>query len=139
MSIYRGLKKIAGSSATPYINSNGEWEILGHSTGIKAKAQELKITIPSVNWNTRYVENNPGYHTVVIPTIDLLENNKIASIKVSGETIPELITNSENLNGAIIGAVIKDDDIIILQKGEAPKGQVIIDVIIDSLIETDVK
>ena len=37
MSIYRGLKKIAGSSATPYINSNGEWEILGHSTVLKQK------------------------------------------------------------------------------------------------------
>lgn len=139
MSIYRGTRKIAGSNGSPYIDNNGEWAVLGHPLGVRAESKKFKITISNSNWTTRYTDGKEGYHTVEIPISDLLENDRVIMLKIAGDTIPDIITSSENLNGVIVGHLLQDGNIIILQKGEEPIGDVVIDVVIASVVETEVE
>lgn len=139
MSLYRGTRKIAGSNGSPCIDDNGEWSVLGHSLGVRAQSKKFKIVIPSSNWTTRYTDGKEGYHTVEIPVSDLLKNDRVIMLKIAGDTIPDIITSFENLNGVIVGHLLQDDILIILQKGEEPTGDVVVDAVIASVTETEVE
>ena len=139
MSYYRGLEHVSGAGASPYINDRGEWAILGHSLGVRAKGQLCQITADVSDWGNTYVETKTGYHTVESDTINLPENTEVTSVKLSGTTVSEVVNNTENLNGTLVGAVIRNNKIVVIQKGSVPTGQVTIDVYLDSFIKTGIE